>query len=104
MLGIEPIVSLLGPGCQGAKPYQIDDRAWAEVEAADDWYVERNPEASVSIRLKLLLCLAKTGVNSPGTMFSTFRGVNRKPHSRPLYRLSLTDLRIARQNRINVRE
>ena len=35
-------------------------------------WIRSTPTASVSIKLKLLLCLAKTGVNTPGTMFSKF--------------------------------
>lgn len=29
------------------KLYRFDPRAWLELEAADDWYLQRNPEASV---------------------------------------------------------
>jgi plasmid stabilization system protein ParE len=29
------------------KLYRFDPQAWSELEAADDWYRQRNPEASV---------------------------------------------------------
>jgi plasmid stabilization system protein ParE len=31
----------------GNKLYRFDPQAWLELEAADDWYLQRNPEASV---------------------------------------------------------
>jgi plasmid stabilization system protein ParE len=31
----------------GSRPYRFHPQAWQEVEAADDWYRQRNPEASV---------------------------------------------------------
>ena len=31
----------------GSKLYRFDPQAWLELEAADDWYRQRNPEASV---------------------------------------------------------
>jgi toxin ParE1/3/4 len=37
-----------------AKPYQVDDRAWAEVEAADDWYRERSSEAGVAFLVEVI--------------------------------------------------
>ena|ERR1700690_1665151 len=30
-----------------SKPYRFHPQAWQELEAADDWYRERSPEASV---------------------------------------------------------
>jgi plasmid stabilization system protein ParE len=32
----------------GSKSYRFHPEAWAEIEAADDWYLQRSPEASVS--------------------------------------------------------
>jgi len=40
--------------------------------------------------------LAKTRVNTPGTMFPNSGGVNRKAYSRPLSRLFVVNFRIAR--------
>ncbi|SRR5216683_1558088 len=30
----------------GSKPYRLDSRAWQEIEAADDWYLQRSVDAS----------------------------------------------------------
>jgi plasmid stabilization system protein ParE len=30
------------------KPYRFHPEAWQEFEAADDWYAERSPDASIS--------------------------------------------------------
>jgi plasmid stabilization system protein ParE len=31
----------------GNKLYRFDPQAWRELDAADDWYLQRSPEASV---------------------------------------------------------
>jgi toxin ParE1/3/4 len=31
----------------GSKLYRVDPQAWTELEAADDWYLQRSSEASV---------------------------------------------------------
>src|ERR1700680_855869 len=30
-----------------SKPYRLDPRAWQEIEAADDWYLQRRTDASI---------------------------------------------------------
>jgi toxin ParE1/3/4 len=39
----------LQPGCPmpASKPYHFHPEAWRELESADNWYRQRNPEASV---------------------------------------------------------
>ena len=32
----------------GSKLYRVHPDAWSEIEAADDWYLQRSPEASAS--------------------------------------------------------
>jgi plasmid stabilization system protein ParE len=29
------------------KPYRVDPRAWQEIEAGDDWYLQRSTDASI---------------------------------------------------------
>ena len=31
-----------------SKPYRVHPEAWLEIEAADDWYLQRSPEASAT--------------------------------------------------------
>jgi plasmid stabilization system protein ParE len=52
------------------KPYRIDERAWREVEAADDWYRERSADASVAFLLEV------TGA---------FETISQAPHRWPKY-------------------
>ena len=32
----------------GPKPYRFHPEAWAEFEAADEWYLSRSPDASIA--------------------------------------------------------
>lgn len=36
------------------KPYRVDERAWREVEAADDWYRKRSEDASAAFLLEII--------------------------------------------------
>jgi len=38
----------------GRKPYRVDDLAWAEVEAADEWYSERSDDAGSAFVLEVI--------------------------------------------------
>jgi toxin ParE1/3/4 len=48
----------------GNKPYRFDPQAWLELEAADDWYLQRSPEASVRF-LAAVYDALETIVESP---------------------------------------
>lgn len=36
------------------KSYRVDERAWREVEAAEDWYYERSEDAGTAFLLEVL--------------------------------------------------
>jgi plasmid stabilization system protein ParE len=36
------------------KPYRVDDLAWAEVDAADEWYCERSEDAGSAFFLEVI--------------------------------------------------
>jgi plasmid stabilization system protein ParE len=52
------------------KPYRVDDQAWIEVEAADDWYQLQSEEASAAFLAEV---------------YSAFETISQAPRRWPMY-------------------
>jgi plasmid stabilization system protein ParE len=59
-----------------SKLYRFDPAAWQELEAADDWYRQRNPEASVRF-LAAVYDALETIIESPQRWPSYLHGTRR---------------------------
>jgi plasmid stabilization system protein ParE len=52
------------------KPYRVDERAWLELEAANDWYRKRSEDASAAFLLEV---------------YEAFESISQAPHRWPKY-------------------
>ncbi len=52
------------------KPYRVDERAWLDLQAADDWYRLRSEDASAAFLLEV---------------YEAFETISQAPHRWPQY-------------------
>jgi plasmid stabilization system protein ParE len=64
-----------------SKPYRFDPRAWQEIEAGDDWYLQRSADASVGFIAAIsdaLDCISRAPERWPKYLYGTRRFVLRR--------------------------
>jgi plasmid stabilization system protein ParE len=60
------------------KPYRFDPRAWQEIEAGDDWYLQRSADASLGFIAAIsdgLDCISQSPQRWPKYLYGTRRFV-----------------------------
>jgi plasmid stabilization system protein ParE len=65
----------------GSKLYRVHPEAWLEIEAADDWYLQRSPEASAIFLVAIYEAVESISVTPqrwPRHLFGTRRFVLRR--------------------------
>jgi toxin ParE1/3/4 len=61
-----------------SKPYRLDPRAWQEIEAGADWYLQRSADASVGFVAAIsdaLDCISEAPQRWPKYLYGTRRFV-----------------------------